>query len=291
MQITKVKWLVLVGLSIWGMAAVALSDDELRRGLLLRFFGDTEMDCLVNGRSPLDGVSFETRYGRFIQVSGWGRERFFRELNALVSNGCSRVGAATNYSYSAGLELGPFTIDIDSLMMGIAVEGLCSAESNEWITCAGWLLTNGVDECALPIGELYVKKYGVTAQTLENCRRAIAANPGITKKKAAGLMVAVDRAIGNSVSTSVSNAMVRLVLAEAAKDNSCYVVRDHLLCKFWQGYSVSSNRYQYIQMARDDQDYVTDRPWHDYCNGYLRELEKHQPLPLLPTNTINGVTW
>ena len=159
--------------------------------------------------------------------------------------------------------------------------------------CAGWLLTNGVDECALPIGELYVKKYGVTAQTLENCRRAIAANPGLTKRMTAGLTLAIENVVGDSVPPSISNGMVRLVLAQAEKNHLRYMSSDYLLCKYWQGYAASSNRYQNIETARDAQfDAHVDNSqrvlWRQDCEKALRELAKHQPLPLLPTNTING---
>ena len=157
---TRQKCFFLLGALVSGVAAFAMSDDALRRNLLFGFWADTQIDCLVDGRTPFDGLTFEQRYGARIRSTGWGRERFFRELDALVSNGCSRVGEATNFSYGVTIEPSPVDAEIDSSTMEVAVECLCGAESNEWIPCAGWLLTNGVDDCAIAIGELYVKKYG-----------------------------------------------------------------------------------------------------------------------------------
>ena len=272
----KIKLVVALGIVAVSTTFASLQD---QRNFLLYFLMESEEDCLVNGRSPFADMTFTDRYGRFFNAPGWNRERFFRELDALVSNGCSRAYIDIDMG-------GSITARVDETEMSIAVTCLCHADSNEWITCSGWLLTNGVDKCARAIGELYLKRYGLTEATLSRYF-GIMSNAGISLEKKRGIVLEAVRQMKDGQMTG-TNHVIRLIWALAENNATTFGSWDTTLCKFWQGYASSSNRYVNIQKTRNAYPPGFFREW---CDGIIRELAKHQPLPLLPTNTINGVAW
>ena len=277
MNVIKVQVIFLAFVSLF--ATGATSDSMMRRNLLSCFQFESSRDYIVNNRHPFEGLTFENRYGCYIGTNGWTREKFFLELDSIVSNGCS-------HPYTEVVLDDQTTERISSTTMGVAVACLCHADSNEWIRCAGWLLTNGIDQCANAIGKLYVRKYGLTPAAFDRyCRLMSESRVSLEKRDAVSLAAA--RASEKMPSTAATNGVVRLILSYGQVDPTTFSGMDDFLCAYWQGYAVSSNRYVNFQRARSQ---IQADYWQTGCDAVLRELEKHQPLPLLPTNTINGVS-
>ena len=63
----KGKYIALLDSLVSGLVVYATGDEDLRKGLLLGFWVETYDDCLVDGRSSRDGLTFEDRHGVFIR--------------------------------------------------------------------------------------------------------------------------------------------------------------------------------------------------------------------------------